>query len=150
MSDQVSQQPSEEARLPREARAITGTVPYRTEITVRQHALTVDEPSELGGGDAGPTPFDLVCAALASCTTITVRMYADRKGWPLEAIEVRAGHARVPAGGDAPSSQVDRFTLSVSLVGDLDEPQRGRLLEIAGRCPVHRMLVAGSIIETRA
>ncbi len=147
MSDQQSQPLPDETRLSREARAITGVEPYRTSISVRQHSLTADEPKTLGGGDAGPTPFDLVCSALASCTTITVRMYADRKGWPLERIEARVEHARVPAGDTG--ARVDRFTLSVEFAGDLDEAQRSRLLEIAGRCPVHRLLVAGAIVETR-
>lgn len=147
MSESESRPLPDETRLTQDVRAITGTERYQTRISVRKHELIADEPESLGGRDEGPTPFDLVCSALASCTTITVRMYADRKGWPVESIEARVEHARVPAGE---GTRVDRFTLTVAFTGELDEAQRARLLEIAGRCPVHRMLVAGSIVETRA
>src|SRR5687768_7192573 len=84
----------DERQLAQEVRASTGRERYRTGIKIREHAFAADEPAEVGGEDTGPTPFELVCAALASCTTITVRMYADRKGWPLETVDAWARHAR--------------------------------------------------------
>ena len=141
--------PKDETRLEQTVRATTGRELYRTAIGVRQHELTVDEPAQLGGGDTGPSPLELVCAALASCTTITLRMYADRKAWPLEEIEARVAHARLRVERDGQASDVDRFTLTVGLKGELDEAQRDRLMQIAGRCPVHRLLVTGSVVEIR-
>lgn len=140
---------ADERQLEQTVTAITGRDRYRTRMGIRQHDLTVDEPEQIGGGDAGPTPLELVSAALASCTTITLRMYADRKNWPLEEIDARVAHARLRVERDGLSSNVDRFTLTVGLKGDLDQAQRARLMEIAGRCPVHRLLVAGSVVEMR-
>lgn len=144
-----AESPPDETQLSQLVRATTGRTRYRTEVTVRQHAFVVDEPPEVGGADAGPTPFEMVCTALASCTTITVRMYADRKGWPLEEIDARVEHARVPVERDGVTANLDRFTVTLGLSGNLDEAQRARLTEIASRCPVHRLLVAGSVVEVR-
>jgi uncharacterized OsmC-like protein len=128
----------------------TGRDLYRTEVTVRQHSWVADEPPSLGGTDTGPTPFDLLCAALGTCTTITLRMYADRKGWPLEDAIARVEHRRIPRGGDeVPGPPADRFVVEVDLRGDLLHEQRLRLGEIASRCPVHKVLAAGAVIDTR-
>jgi putative redox protein len=127
----------------------TGRDRYRTEILAGRHALIADEPESVGGSDEGPTPFRLLMAALGSCTAITLRMYADRKGWPLEEIAVRLSHRRLkPA--DAPKSEagdpkVDEISQDLTLVGPLDAEQQARLLDIAHRCPVHRALHAGVI-----
>lgn len=124
----------------------------RTELLANGFDLTADEPASLGGTDAGPTPYDLLAAALASCTSMTLRLYADRKGWPLEAAEVHVGHTKAHAkdGTTAAGGRVDRFDRTLELYGPLDEAQRARLLEIANRCPVHRSLEAGAIeVETR-
>lgn len=125
----------------------TGESAFRTAVEVRGHELVADEPEAAGGEDAGPTPYDLVCAALGSCTTITVRMYANRKDWPLRSVSARVGHARVPSGEGERAR--DRFLVELMLEGDLSDAQRARLLEIGGRCPVHRTLAAGSVVEVR-
>jgi putative redox protein len=104
-----------------------------------------DEPVAVGGTGTGPGPYDLLSAALAECTTLTVRLYADRKAWPLESIEVAVSH-EVQAG----VTPRDLFRRTVTLKGPLDDDQLIRLLEIAERCPVHRTLTAGARIETKA
>jgi len=137
-----------EPELDRVVYVRTGRDRFRTDIGVRGHPLVVDEPVALGGGDLGPTPYDLLCAALGACITITVRMYADRKAWPLEEITASVSHRR-EAGGEHDTS-VDWFRVEIGLRGALEAEQRARLLEIASRCPVHRTLAAGSRIEAIA
>ena len=114
-------------------------------LRVRVHAggldFIADEPVEAGGLGSGPNPYDLLCAALGSCTAMTLRLYADRKGWPLEGVDVTVRHER-------PGTDV--FVREIRLDGPLDEAQRARLLEIADHCPVHRTLTAGARIETLA
>ena len=105
--------------------------------------FVADEPVSLGGLDLGPTPHDLVSAGLAACTTQTLRLYAKRKGWALGAVEVRVSHRR-----DISMTPVDIFDRTITLGGPLDEEQRQRLLEIAEKCPVHRMLAAGATVST--
>lgn len=125
--------------------ARTGTARYRTEVATDAHALLADEPAALGGADEGPDPFELLLAALGACTTITLRMYADRKGWPLE-----EAIARVRRSGDAPDAAASRprVECELELLGALTDEQRRRLLEIAARCPVHRTLKSGLDIAT--
>jgi uncharacterized OsmC-like protein/fermentation-respiration switch protein FrsA (DUF1100 family) len=125
---------------------------FRTEILARGHALIADEPAAVGGENLGPTPYDLLAAALGACTTMTLRMYADRKKWPLEEAVVRLQHSRIHAddeeqleNGDA---RLDRLDRELTLIGPLDDEQRARLLEIADRCPVHRTLAAGVRVRT--
>ncbi|MEN8376204.1 MAG: bifunctional alpha/beta hydrolase/OsmC family protein [Gemmatimonadota bacterium] len=130
----------------------TGSSGYRTEVVVGLHSLVADEPLSVGGTSEGPTPYDLLAAALGTCTGMTLRMYADRKGWPLEEVSVRLAHDRVHAqhGGacEDPKSCLDRLRRDITLEGDLDQEQRARLMEIADRCPVHRTLEAGVRIDT--
>ena len=125
---------------------------FETEIMAGGHPLVADEPESVGGTDRGPTPYDLLGSALAACTAMTVRMYAGRKGWPLDRIEVGVSHQRIHADDeerceDAPA-KLDQFDRDLLLEGDLDESQRARLLEISGKCPVHKTLAAGVRIET--
>ncbi|MEB3329327.1 MAG: OsmC family protein [Candidatus Sericytochromatia bacterium] len=129
----------------------TGRTPYATAVRAGRHAWWADEPAAVGGGDRGPGPYDLLTAALGACTGMTLRMYADRKGWPIETIEVQVQHDRVPAPDGAPAAhggKVDRFRRRVAVTGPLTEAQRARLGEIADRCPVHRTLSQASVIET--
>ena len=126
---------------------------YRTMIVAGRHSLVVDEPVSLGGSESGPTPYDLVAAALGACTAITLRMYADRKQWPLEAVTVDVRHSRVHAVDDANCDtdedvRLDRLHRTIAFRGSLDADQRAKLLEIADKCPVHRTLDRGIVIET--
>lgn len=131
----------------------TGATGFRTEIRAGGHGLEADEPTAVGGEDAGPSPYDLLLASLGACTGMTLRMYADRKRWPLESAVVHLTHSRVHAvdglaagTGDARTDQIKR---EIELTGALDDEQRARLMEIADRCPVHRTLERGVHITTR-
>lgn len=143
----------EALRLENRVAARIGASGFRTDVMANGHGLIADEPESVGGTNLGPTPYDLLAAALATCTAMTVRMYADRKDWPLEGIEVGVSHSRIHADDeehceDAPA-KLDRFDRDVLLAGDaLDADQRTRLLEIADKCPVHKTLSAGVRIET--
>ncbi|MDX1531793.1 MAG: OsmC family protein, partial [Rhodothermales bacterium] len=123
-----------------------------TRVAVRHHTLTADEPETVGGGDEGPTPYDLLAAALGTCTAMTLRMYADRKGWPLTGVTVQLTHDRVHAEDcrtcDTEDGHIDRFHRAIAMDGPLSDEQRQRLLEIADRCPVHRTLTGEVVIET--
>jgi putative redox protein len=126
---------------------------YRVEIDASGHALTADEPTEVGGTDAGATPYDLVLAALGACTAMTLRMYADRKKWPLEGVTVHMHHSRSHAVDeqhceDRPA-RLDHIERTLEIAGPLTPEQRVTLAEIAERCPVHRTLDAGVRITTR-
>ena len=142
----------EDARREGGVAASIGRDHYRTDILARGHGFVVDEPSAVGGTDQGPTPYDLLAAALGSCTAITLRMYADHKEWPLEAVDVLVTQDKVHAedegpGPDGKPRRMDRLTRGITLAGDLSDEQRGRLLEIADRCPVHRTLESGIRID---
>jgi putative redox protein len=133
------------ADRPAEGQVVTRTQGhYRTEIAAGRHTLVADEPASVGGDDAGPTPYDYLLAALGSCTGMTLRMYADRKDWPLEEATVRLSHEKVHAEDcdhcDTDRGKVDRIRREIELTGELEDQQRDRLLEIANKCPVHRTL----------
>jgi putative redox protein len=121
----------------------TGAGGYQLEAQAGEATFLVDEPVEAGGLGSGPTPYDLLNAALGACTAITLRMYAQRKGWPAGKIRVAVGHTRDPG-----KSPPDQFSRDISIAGPLDEAQRQRLLEIAEQCPVHRTLSGGARIAT--
>ncbi len=117
---------------------------FRTEMLANGFPLIADEPVAVGGTNAGPTPYDYVVAGLGACTAMTLRMYADRKGWPLEAVEVRLNHEKIHAKDCEDCEQkvgkIDQIERELVLSGPLDEAQRQRIKEIANRCPVHRTL----------
>lgn len=124
---------------------------FRTHLRAGRHEWVADEPISVGGTDDGPSPYDLLLAGLGACTAMTLRMYADRKGWALEAVRVHLRHERIHAQDCVACTEADRIDWMerrITLEGDLDEAQRGRLLEMAERCPVHRTLTGTIRIET--
>jgi putative redox protein len=129
----------------------TGPDTLTQRITVGHHGLVVDEPRPIGE-DAGPTPYDLLLGALGACTSMTVRMYAKRKDWPLEQVRVMLRHCRIHAQDCADCEtrigMIDHIDLDIELIGELDQSQRQRLLLIAGRCPVHQTLTSEVHIVT--
>jgi len=126
---------------------------YLQKISVGPHLLHADELSDVGGNDAGPDAYELLLAALGACISITLRMYADRKQWPLQTVHVDLSHRKIPIEegeeSGVKSGMFDRVDASVSITGNLTEEQRSRLLEIAEKCPVHRTLVSEVQIQTR-
>ncbi len=123
---------------------------FLQDILAGPHHLSADEPKAMGGSDLGPSPYQLLAAALGACTAMTMRMYARRKGWPVAGIEVDVTHDRVHSDDAAQGGRTNRFRRVLRLSGDLDADQRTRLHEIADRCPVHRTLEAGARVETTA
>ncbi|HKY59831.1 MAG TPA: alpha/beta fold hydrolase [Gemmatimonadota bacterium] len=126
---------------------------YAVEILTYGHRLVADEPEEKGGTDRGPSPYDLLLAALGACKAITVRMYADRKGWPLLRTIYRLDHDRIHAEDcadcETKEGRIDEIRAELQFVGPLSEGQRERLLEIADKCPVHRTLTGEVKIRSR-
>jgi len=117
---------------------------FFTELFANGHPLVADEPVAAGGTNLGPTPYDYLLAALGACTSMTVQMYARRKGWPLETALVRLRHQKIHAEDcrncETADGKIDRFERELELHGPLSEEQRQKLLEIAGKCPVHKTL----------
>lgn len=121
---------------------------YQQEVSVGQHRLIADEPESIGGADAGPAPFDYLMAALGACTSMTLRMYAERKGLALTGVSVEMDHEKI----DVDGKPRDRINRRITLSGELNAEQRQRMLEIANKCPVHRalgqpLLIASSLAE---
>lgn len=119
---------------------------YTQLIRAGTHVLTADEPHAAGGDDKGPNPYELLLAALGACTSMTLRMYAQMKNLPLTGVQVRLSHQKIHASDCADcetrDGKVDEIVREIRLEGDLDDAQRKRLLEIAGRCPVARTLAS--------
>jgi len=115
----------------------TGAGVYTQEIKAGAHVSIADEPEDVGGLDRGPAPYDLLLSSLGACTSMTVRMYANQKKWPLDKISVTLTHHK-EAGPD--NTKVDVISRDITLTGALDDTQRARLLEIANKCPIHRTL----------
>ena len=128
-----------------------GSGTFTQHITAGRHQFLADEPPTVGE-DAGPTPYDLLLAALGSCTSMTVRMYADRKGWPLDEVRVTLRHSRIHARDcadcETKSGWINQIDLDVELSGELDDAQRQRLMHIAELCPVHQTLTSEVRIAT--
>ena len=116
------------------------------------HRMLADEPEAVGGTNTGPTPYGYLSAALGACTTMTLRMYADRKKWPVEWIATRVRHEKIHAEDcaecETKTGKIDRLERSIEIWGDIDAKQRQRLLEIADKCPVHQTLERANLIET--
>jgi putative redox protein len=113
---------------------------YEHEVEIREHRLIVDEPEDVGGGNAGPSPTELLAASLASCAAATIEMYADRKQWELGQVEVSVDWA-----GEDTTAGTPGFDVKIRIPAELTDEQRERLLVIAGKCPVHRALAAEDV-----
>lgn len=128
-----------------------GSGAYTQQITLGHHLLVSDEPRPIGD-DAGPTPYDLLLAGLGACTSMTLRMYANRKGWPLDGVQVTLRHSRIHAEDcahcETTTGWIDHIDRDIELAGALDDSQRQRLLQIAEHCPVHQTLTSEIDIAT--
>jgi len=121
--------------------AETGLGRLQVEARTATGAILIDEPVSVGGLGSGPNPYDLLSAALGACTSMTLRLYAERKGWPLERVQASVRHHR------AALDARDIFDLTIALEGPLDDEQKARLMQIAEHCPVHRTLERGSDVK---
>ena len=139
---------------PREVVVRGNVKEFTQEIVVGPHQLMADEPKDMGGDDEGPTPYDLLLAALGSCHSITVTMYARRKSWPLQGVTARLRHSRIHATDcaecETKEGKIDRIELDIEFAGPLSGEQQSKLLKIAKKCPVHRTLTSETNIRTRA
>ncbi|WP_430967928.1 bifunctional alpha/beta hydrolase/OsmC family protein [Spongiimicrobium sp. 2-473A-2-J] len=117
---------------------------FTTQMKLGKHYMTADEPLEFGGNDFGPSPYELVSAGLSACTAMTIQMYAKRKGWPIENVEVHTSYGKDHAvdceACEMPEAKIDTFNREIKLTGDLDGKQKQRVMEIADKCPVHKTL----------
>jgi putative redox protein len=142
--------PSQEPRKVVVAGPATG---FRTEVEVGGHHLVVDEPIPVGGTDEGPSPYEMLLAALGACTAMTLRIYADRRKWPLERAQITIQHHKVHAQDcvdcDRKATKMDVVERIITLEGALTEEQRAKLMEIAERCPVHQTLQGKIQVNTR-
>jgi uncharacterized OsmC-like protein len=131
----------------------SGPSRFGQNISVGPHRLRADEPPDVGGNDEGPNPYELLLAALGTCTGMTVRLYAERKQWPLKGVEVRLAHSRIHAEDcaecETKQGMLDRIDAEIIFTGDLSDEQKHRLMEIAEKCPVHRTLLSEIQIRTR-
>jgi putative redox protein len=127
---------------------------FAQEIEIGSHELHADEPVSFGGTESGPSPYDLLLAALGSCTSMTIGFYARKRSWPLEKITVSLQHSRIHAADceecETKEGKIDRIELDIQLTGSLTDEQRAKLIEIAGKCPVHQTLTSEINIKTRA
>lgn len=129
--------------MPREVTVSVGQQSFATTVNIGPHELTADEPGELGGRDTGPAPTSLLLAAIATCKVITAKMYADRKGWPVERLDAAARAAEVTG------HVITRVEVELTVQGDLTDDQRQRILEIAEKCPVQKAVAAGIDVRSQ-
>jgi uncharacterized OsmC-like protein len=130
----------------------TGTGKFTNAIvTGSGHFMTTDEPAKVGGDDTGPTPYDLLLSALGACKSMTMRMYAEHKGFKLDHAEVRLSHDKIHAEDcaacETQKGKVDRIQADITIEGDLTEEERQKIFKIAERCPVHKTITSEIIIE---
>jgi putative redox protein len=127
---------------------------FAQQVRAGRHVLSADEPRARGGDDRGPDPYDYLLAGLGACTSMTMRMYAEHKGWPLERVAVSLRHAKIHAKDcadcETEHGKIDEIDREIAISGPLDDEQRERLLQIADKCPVHRTLTSEIKIRTRA
>src|SRR5438309_3922305 len=130
-----------------------GATGFAQKIQIGSHHLTGDEPVSFGGTDTGPSPYDLLLAALGSCTSMTISLYARQKRWPLEEVTVSLSHSNIYAVDCAEcetrEGKIDRIEREIQLTGQLTAEQRSKLMEIADKCPVHRTLSSEINIKTK-
>jgi uncharacterized OsmC-like protein len=127
---------------------------FAQEIQAGRHRFLADEPVAAGGTDTGPGPYDFLLAALGACTSMTVAMYARRKGWPLERVTVQLRHSKIYAADcadcETKAGMLDHIERDIHFIGPVTPEQRSKLLEIADKCPVHRTLTSEISIKTKA
>jgi len=126
---------------------------FGQEIQIGSHRLTADEPVSFGGTETGPSPYDLLLAALGSCTSMTIGLYARRRNWPLQEVVVSLWHSKIHAADCAEcetrEGKIDRIEREIQLIGSLTSEQLSKLMEIADKCPVHRTLTSEINIRTK-
>lgn len=127
---------------------------YAQAVSIGSHVFHADEPFDVGGGDIGPNPHELLMASLGACASITAQMYAKRKQWNLQSVHIDVAYERALAADHAASAAatvgiVDQFEMQIFLSGGLSDDQRNKLFEMANRCPIHRMLTSGVKIQAR-
>jgi uncharacterized OsmC-like protein/alpha-beta hydrolase superfamily lysophospholipase len=155
-AERYLEMPADAPQLPDDANTVvvreTGRGRFQQEVAVGRHRFLADEPVGVGGLDSGPGPYDLVLAGLGACTSMTLRLYAERKALPLERTVVRLSHSKIHAADcencETKEGMIDRIERVITLSGNLDADQRGRLMEIADKCPVHRTLTSEIDIRT--
>lgn len=135
--------------MPQSVRVTSGSG-LQQRVDTGTHTFIADEPENAGGNDAGPDPYALLLSALGACTSMTLLMYARRKDWPLQRVDVELSHAKVHADDchecEGRQGRVDRIERNIRIEGPLSDEQVRRLAEIAQRCPVHQTLTAGSVV----
>jgi putative redox protein len=126
---------------------------FAQKVQIGPYQLSADEPASYGGTDSGPSPYDLILAALGSCTSMTIGLYARKRSWPVEKITVSLWHSKIHAKDceecETKEGRIDRIEMEIHLDGQLTDEQRAKLMEVAGKCPVHETLTHEINIKTR-